>query len=95
MTDNNKTIMTTLTKTLLGLSVAGLAVGFTTDWLWGFGKPAGAIFFGLFLISKMLEKEIALFDAEEKERRSRATKATGDAVGPRDEHYEEPFRAAA
>ena len=52
--------MTNLTKTLLTIALAGFAVGFGTDWLWGLGKPIGAICLGLFLVSKVLEKEFAL-----------------------------------
>ena len=86
--------MTTLTKTLLGISVAGFAAGFATDMMWGFGKPVGAIFLGLFLISKMLEKEIALFDAEEKTRRNCADALSKPKIHAR-EHHEESLRAAA
>ena len=95
MTDNDKPNMTTLTKTLLGLSAAGFAAGFTTDWLWGFAKPAGAIFLGLFLISKMLEKEIAKFDAEETKRLSLADDVSAAMTRPHERHHEERFRAAA
>lgn len=65
--------MSKITKTLLGLSVFGLVTGmaFTTglvnagnaDALY-VALPMGAIFFGLFLISKLLEKEVAIYDAE-------------------------------
>ena len=62
-----------LTKFLLGLALAGLGSGFV--FVTGLVKvdqvpalyvtlPAGAIFFGLFLISLMLEKESARFDQE-------------------------------
>jgi len=34
--------------------------------------PAGAIFFGLFMIFRILEKEAALFDEEERVRRTSA-----------------------
>mgnify|MGYP001454402284 CR=1 FL=1 len=95
MADNSKPNMTTLTKTLLGLSLAGFAAGFTTDVLWGFSKPVGAIFLGLFLISKMLEKEIAQFNAEEKERRNRADQINGAKIHSPAKHHEEPIQAAA
>jgi len=52
-----------MTKILLGISLAAFVIGFA-DILWGLGRPIGAVFFGLFLISKLLEKETALFDEE-------------------------------
>lgn len=90
-----QTNMTTLTKTLLGISAAGFATGFATDAMWGFGKPVGAIFLGLFLISKMLEKEIALFDAEERTRRHLAANTNAVDVRSPAQHRGEPMRAAA
>jgi hypothetical protein len=57
--------MTKTTKILLAVSLISAGLGFT-DILWGFGKPVGAIFFGLFLISKLLEKETALYDEEQR-----------------------------
>ena len=57
--------MTKTTKILLAISLTGFVFG-ATGILWGFGMPVGAIFFGLFLISKLLEKEAALFDEEHK-----------------------------
>ena len=87
--------MTNLTKTLLALSVAGFAIGFTTDVLWGFGKPAGAIFLGLFMLSKMLEKEVASFDAEETQRLIRADNCNAVNSDDRNQHRNEPLRAAA
>lgn len=64
--------MTTLSKTLLAASVAGFAVGGIIDF-GGFSViseltavlPLGAVFFGLFMISFMMEKEMAGFDEEE------------------------------
>ena len=47
--------MTKTTKILLAISLIAFALGFT-DILWGFGKPVGAIFFGWFMIFKVLEK---------------------------------------
>lgn len=84
-----------MTKTLLVISLVSLAVGFTTDLLWEFGKPFGTVVFGLFLISKMFEKEVAQFDTEEKQRLDRAKKLNGAVVHPHDGYHEEPFRAAA
>ena len=67
--------MTTLTKTLLAISLTGFAVGFTTDLLWGFGLPVGAVGFGLFMISKVFEKEVARFDTDEQRRMASAEEA--------------------
>jgi hypothetical protein len=66
--------MSKTTKTLLTLSLVGLVSGliFVTGIVnvenavaWYITLPMGAIFFGLFLISKLLEKEVALHDAEQ------------------------------
>lgn len=66
--------MTTLTKVCLGISAAGFAAGSLIDFA-GFSDnsasfivlPLGAIFFGAFMISLVLEKEMAKFDAEQAE----------------------------
>ena len=64
--------MTTLSKTLLAVSVTGLATGSIIDFgrfnlnpAWTVALPFGAISYGLFLISFMLEKEVAKFDEDE------------------------------
>jgi hypothetical protein len=66
--------MTKMTKVLLVLSVISLVSGlvFVTGLinvselaLLYVTLPAGAIFLGLFMLSKMLEKETALYDAEQ------------------------------
>jgi hypothetical protein len=64
--------MTTLSKNLLAFSVTGLAAGSIVDFggfnlnpAWAVALPVGAICYGLFLISFMLEKEVAKFDADE------------------------------
>jgi len=57
--------MTKTTKVLLAISLSAFALGFTNI-LWGFGRPVGAICFGLFMIFKLLEKETALFDEEQR-----------------------------
>jgi hypothetical protein len=56
--------MTKTTKTLLTLSLTAFAFG-CTNLLGGIGAPVGAIFFGLFLIFRIMEKEMALFDQEQ------------------------------
>jgi phosphate/sulfate permease len=67
--------MSRMTKTLLVLSVGCLATGFlvVSNVINVHGMaafyvllPAGAIFFGLFLISLMLEKETAQYDKEQR-----------------------------
>lgn len=72
--------MTTLSKTLLIISAIGFAVGSVV----AFGNiatnnvgllmamPLGAIAFGVFLISLMMEKEMKQFDHEVAERIQRA-----------------------
>ena len=66
--------MSKATKTLLVLSVTCLALGliFVTGLVnvqdavaLYVALPAGAIFFGLFLISKLLDSETAAYDAEQ------------------------------
>jgi len=64
--------MTTLSKTLLAVTITGLAAGSIIDFggfnlnpAWAAALPFGAVFYGLFLISFMLEKEVARFDEEE------------------------------
>jgi hypothetical protein len=77
--------MTTKTKLLLTLSLISFAFGFT-EVLWGVGKPIGAILFGLFLIFKLLEKEVALFDNELEQQHALAAKraAAPQSVAPTD-----------
>ena len=57
--------MTKTSKILLTISLTAFAVG-CTNVLGGVGTPIAAIFFGLFMIFKMLEKEMALFDEEQR-----------------------------
>lgn len=67
--------MTKLTKSLLVLSAANLVAGvvFTTNLIDVHNAsvlyitlPTGAVFFGLFLISRLLEKEVLAYDAEQR-----------------------------
>jgi hypothetical protein len=64
--------MTTVSKTLLAFSVIGLVAGSIIDFggfdlnpAWTVALPVGAIAYGLFLISFILEKEVAKFDEDE------------------------------
>ena len=82
--------MTKITKILLGVSLAGFTLGFTGV-LWGIGTPVGAIFFGLFLISKLLEKEAALFDEEHQQRLVLAERENISAPKPLANLAEEAF----
>lgn len=77
--------MKKLTKILLALCIAGVALGilFAAGVLqagdavgWYMLLPGGAICFGAFMISQMLEKEFALFDAEQEAHPATAGKST-------------------
>lgn len=87
--------MKKLTKTLLVLSIAGFTLGilFAADVLkagnavgWYMTLPAGAICFGVFMISYMLEKEIALFDAEQRSHVANAPSSKTIAASEAEEH---------
>jgi hypothetical protein len=63
--------MTTLSKTLLAVAITGMVGGgildfggFKLDPAWTVALPLGAIAYGMFLISFMLEKEVAKFDED-------------------------------
>lgn len=82
--------MSKTTKTLLTLSLVGLVSGliFVTGIVnvenavaWYITLPMGAIFFGLFLISKLLEKEVALHDAEQALMLASAQKVGNSSAG--------------
>ena len=76
-----------VTKTLLGLSIFGIVAGlfFVSGVLkidnaaFFVVLPAGAIFFGLFLISLVLEKETALYNQEQEQCFAMAQKAATPA----------------
>ena len=79
--------MTKLTKTLLGLAVAGIGSGllFVTGAInvqdnvfWYVTLPAGAICFGLFLISLALQKATAQFNEDERLALARLSKQDPD-----------------
>jgi uncharacterized membrane protein len=72
--------MTLKTKLLLGLSLAAFVLG-ATGLFWSIGLPVGAILFGLFLISKLLEKEAVLFDREQQARAETVEPEKGSAPG--------------
>jgi hypothetical protein len=66
-----KRIMTPLPKICLAVSATGFAAGSFIDF-GGFNVvpavtvvlPLGAVFFGMFMIARMMEKEVAKFDEE-------------------------------
>lgn len=60
--------MTRFTKCLLAGSLTGLLIGAGTSLLGNIALPLGAVCFGLFLTSKMLERETALYDQEQEQR---------------------------
>ena len=67
--------MTRIPKALLAVSLAAFAVASVVTFGsseipvgWTVAMPAGAIFFGLFLLTFMLQKEVASFDEEERAR---------------------------
>jgi hypothetical protein len=73
--ESTTSFMTKPTKTLLILATVNLVAGLAFaanlvnvhDAVWLYVTvPAGAICLGLFLISRMLEKETALYDAEQR-----------------------------
>jgi hypothetical protein len=70
--------MTRQTKIILTVSVAAFLISLTGV-LWGFFLPVGAITFGLFLISNLLGREMALYD-EEQRLRKRQIEALTSAV---------------
>jgi hypothetical protein len=76
--------MTNITKILLAIALSGFALG-STGLLWRFGLPVGAIFFGWFMIFWMLEKEVALYDEEEKLRLAEAMQASKRLRNPQTE----------
>ena len=67
--------MTRIPKALLAVSLTAFAVGSVVTFGsseipvgWTVAMPVGAIFFGLFLLTFMLQKEVASFDEEERAR---------------------------
>jgi cytochrome c-type biogenesis protein CcmH/NrfF len=82
--------MTTTTKTFLALSLTSLLISLTGV-LWGLFLPVGVILFGLFLISRMLAREVALFDQEQQARIAKAEqyKTSRDRTDVRQEAHSE------
>jgi len=70
--------MTKITKFLLAISLIAFGLGFTHI-LWGFGMPVGAICFGLFMIFRILGKEAAKYDEEQRLRVAEAMRVSMEA----------------
>ncbi|HEV2437479.1 MAG TPA: hypothetical protein VG077_15920 [Verrucomicrobiae bacterium] len=96
--------MSRLTKMLLALTMINFVPGVLfVSGLVGVGRfpglyatfPVGATLYGLFLISRMLEKEIAAFDAEQRAHEDHPTPDNhAEPVEPLDGHeHHEPIRA--
>ncbi len=74
-----------MTKALIGMAVTMLILGFVLNAGWVGSLrwdalyailPLGTVFFGLFLIAKMLEKESQAYDLEQKQRAVASPHAT-------------------
>jgi hypothetical protein len=85
--------MTKTTKILLAISLSGFALG-SSGLLWGFGVPVGAIFLGCFMVFKLLEKEVALYDEEQKLREVEATRPSQYVQNPQSAKPRLPSTAA-
>ncbi|HLX94179.1 MAG TPA: hypothetical protein VKU37_00385 [Verrucomicrobiae bacterium] len=96
--------MSRLTKILLALTIINFVPGLLfVSGLVGVGGfpglyatfPIGATLYGLFLISRMLEKEVAAFDAEERAHHNQpVTDHPSEFPGSLHSHeHHEPFRA--
>ena len=62
-----------LPKIFLVLAVITFVIGATDlaeNSFFYLGRPVGAIFFGLFLIFQFFQKEVEIYDAEEKRKRA-------------------------
>ena len=75
--------MTRIPRALLAVSLTAFAVGSVVTFGsseipvgWTVAVPVGAIFFGLFLVAFMLQKEVARFDEEERARLELAERRT-------------------
>jgi hypothetical protein len=73
--------MTKQTKTLLVLSAVSLVISFTGV-MHGQFLPISAVLFGLFMISKVLEKEAARFDEDQRSHQPAENSSTDHSSGP-------------
>jgi len=85
--------MTKQTKILLAVSLTSFALSLTGV-LWGLFLPVAAIFLGLTLISRLLSKEVALYDEEQRLRRSKAEQKAPASQSTAETHGESSLRAA-
>ena len=76
--------MKKLPTILLAIALISFGVGFLEGIRpggWGLGVPFGAVFLGLAFIVKVLQKETATFDEEERVRQQMAERAANGASG--------------
>lgn len=96
--------MSRLTKMLLALTIVNFVPGvLLVSGIVGVGKfpglyaifPVGATLYGLFLISRMLEEEVAAYDAEQRAHEDRAAPDNHpESVEPLPGHeHHEPMKA--
>src|SRR3954470_6987149 len=69
--------MNKTTKILLTISLTSFLASLSGA-LWGFFIPAGAVFFGLFMIFNLLAKETELFDEEQRMRVEQVAEITSN-----------------
>jgi hypothetical protein len=77
--------MKKLPNLLLALTVGFFLIGaleLTRPSGWGLGIPLGAVFLGLFVITKILSKESMRFDEEEQQRIAAAEQRAGLSSSP-------------
>ncbi len=78
--------MKNLPNIFLGISLVSFVAGFVEGMRpggWGFGVPIGAVFLGLAFVTKMLQKEAARFDEEERQRHELADRAAAKETKPK------------
>jgi hypothetical protein len=88
--------MTTQTRTLLILSLIGFALA-PTGVAWGLGLPLGFIFFGLFMVSRIMQQEVARFDVEQQSRNAPMKREDDSAKkdsADDEHHHDSSFRRA-
>lgn len=76
--------MKRLPTILLAIALISFVAGFLEGIRpggWGLGVPIGAVFLGLAFITKVLQKETATFDEEERLRQEMAERAANSASG--------------
>jgi hypothetical protein len=77
----------------LAISLISFAVGFSDggeSTFWYMGRPVGAILFAVFMIFRVLEKETALLDEQQRDAKREIEKSLGDAPVPHKSSNKEP-----